>query len=240
MLLFPSQKKNPPALRLLRSGFTLIELLVVIAVIGVLVTIVGLAIGGVRERAISTVCLSNLRSCGVAFSLFRQDNDQHFPSNGRSGNNRWMHKLTSYLGVDDPRQGGYLMAVVHCPLTPVTEWRDNPNGGAYGSYGINTNIAPWRDDDRGLSYFEVENPEKKVLLTELSWASYKGVGAGNSGANVTAPFPGADTGSAANHRADQDPSKGPDGPSNYLFADGHVETLEKWPGANAFDPRSVQ
>jgi len=52
---------------------------------------------------------------------------------------------------------------------------------------------------------------------------------------MTAAFPAVADGAAANHRPDSDPRKGPDGPANYLFCDGHVETLLAWPGVDAFN-----
>lgn len=51
-------------------GFTLIELLVVIAIIAVLVGILLPALGGARAAARAAVCLSQVRSLGIAHQLY--------------------------------------------------------------------------------------------------------------------------------------------------------------------------
>jgi prepilin-type processing-associated H-X9-DG protein len=47
-------------------------------------------------------------------------------------------------------------------------------------------------------------------------------------------YPAANRGAAANHRSDRNPVAG-DGPGNYLYLDGHVVSLPKWPGRAEFE-----
>ncbi|MCH9057791.1 MAG: prepilin-type N-terminal cleavage/methylation domain-containing protein [Planctomycetes bacterium] len=58
-----------------RHGFTLIELLVVIAIIALLIGILLPALGHARDIAQAAVCTVNVRSMGLAATLYAQDNE---------------------------------------------------------------------------------------------------------------------------------------------------------------------
>lgn len=60
-------------MRYSRDGFTLIELLVVISIIAVLAGMLLPVIGTVRDMAISTKCMSNLRQQNLAFAAYSSD-----------------------------------------------------------------------------------------------------------------------------------------------------------------------
>ena len=61
------------------SAFSLIELLVVMAIILTLLGILLPSLQGVRQRAYTTVCVSNLRQIGIAITNYLADNDGFFP-----------------------------------------------------------------------------------------------------------------------------------------------------------------
>lgn len=60
-------------------GFSLIELLVVIAIIAVLAALLLPALAGARERSRMAKCLSNQHQIGLAFQMYRDDNQSKLP-----------------------------------------------------------------------------------------------------------------------------------------------------------------
>lgn len=74
-----------------RGGFTLIELLVVIVIIGILASLLLVALGQAKEQARATVCRSNMKQIGLGFLMYTDDNEGYFPwpggGPGRANNN---------------------------------------------------------------------------------------------------------------------------------------------------------
>lgn len=62
-----------------RRAFTLMELLVVISVVVLLVAILVPTLSGVRERARTTVCATNLKAIGTGVSLHQADHQDTLP-----------------------------------------------------------------------------------------------------------------------------------------------------------------
>lgn len=61
-----------------QNGFTLIELLVVIAIIALLLSIIVPALKIAKERAMDTICTSNIKQYQVAMALYCSNNDENF------------------------------------------------------------------------------------------------------------------------------------------------------------------
>ncbi|MEX2607968.1 MAG: uroporphyrinogen decarboxylase family protein [Kiritimatiellia bacterium] len=64
-----------------RSAFTLVELLVVVAIIALLISLVVPVVSSARDRAASTMCLSNQRQIGAGLLSFAAAHQGRFPVN---------------------------------------------------------------------------------------------------------------------------------------------------------------
>ena len=83
-----------------RRAFTLVELLVVVGIIAVLVSLLLPALNGARESANALKCLSNLRQCGTAMSMYLNDNKGWFPFVARD--NSWKPWAATTFGTRSP------------------------------------------------------------------------------------------------------------------------------------------
>lgn len=77
--------KTPQEQHPVRRAFTLIELLTVIAIIGILAAILIPVVGRVRDQAVSSLCVGNLREIGVAAHLYAAESNDLLPPS-RAGN----------------------------------------------------------------------------------------------------------------------------------------------------------
>lgn len=83
-----------------RRAFTLIELLVVIAIIAILAAILFPVFAQARSAARKASCTSNLKQVGLAFGMYTQDYDEHFPwaaSNLGTPTTTWYDLVEPYV-----------------------------------------------------------------------------------------------------------------------------------------------
>lgn len=218
-----------------RRGFSLIELLVVVATLAVLAGILLPAFGLVRQKMASSQSVSNLRELGSALLLFSNEHKGHFPpvaiqtkteAGGWQNLGSWDGYLLKYLGVDVPPNGVRQNYDQVKPLEklfshPLDDSEITLEGGIRRGYSMPAGDgmigkATWE----GTGWFPSESnlkigdPAKTFLLVEKPGYANNIVGrTGMAGIQVPEE--------QLTHQKDLNSS----GAFNYLFADGHVETL---------------
>lgn len=114
------------------SAFTLIELLVVIAIIAILAAILFPVFAQAREKARQTVCVSNQKQLGLAFSMYIQDYDETTPG---AFLNITTPEKPAFVAGGDPDNAAWVIPydmqllpytkneqMFACPSDPTTGW----------------------------------------------------------------------------------------------------------------------
>jgi len=197
--------KTPPK----AAAFTLQELLIVIGVIAVL-SILLIPVGmKARDKARAVSCSSNLRQVGAGFHLFIGDNDGRMPTDDSSSSGNVSASFWSQVApyVDwqpgPDRASVALRSIMHCP-------NHTESPGSFSYRGNSELLKP--EESGGLKHAQINNPTKKILLYEVhvycEWPIASISASGTGKAPWIPEF--------ANHAHGEF--------SNFLFADGHVES----------------
>ena len=181
-------------------AFSLVELLVVVAIIGVLSTLGLAATRGVTEKSKATRCLNDLRQVGVAFQLYLAENDGRFPNTSHQGTAQsWTNTLAPFLKTN------FLGRCPACPRHPSRI-----------TYAWNDALAD--SSGRGVMAPVFRKPSTTMVV-------------GESASNQTSEhfhFSGIRGGATRitpnQFRGEVNVECHGSG-ANYLFADGHAETL---------------
>ncbi len=222
------------------KGFTLVELLVVISIIAMLMGILLPALNKARQQAKKLICTSNMRQIGIAVQAYIIDSENHLPPSScriTDPNQYWLRVLSEYSGEQ---------LLFHCPSDksknfvdwnrPLSEQQDK----RYSSFAVNALLDPvnFRYGGSTNQYNRVDfihNPVYCIWISE---------------APATENFQLADHIHPESWEGSVEYAKKfiawgrHMGKSNYLFADGHVETLKfedtyAWPGRCYWYPESA-
>lgn len=233
-------------------AFTLIELLTVIAIIGVLAAIIIGSVSKVRDAARRSTCVSNLRQIGAAFPLYAADNKGYYPAVRQatypypggatytkanpppgvnpSGEN-WQVEISRYIireqTVIQQVQNTYGTSnIAHCPsydlfFNTAATMSSQSNFSTAG-YGMNLNMnvggvnyggGTWGlENTRRFRAATITYPSKTVLVGDSSEFF---INVSTAWTVDAAHLDGYGNGAPKRHGSH----------ANYLFADGHVETL---------------
>jgi len=178
-------------------AFTLIELLVVIAIVAVLASLAYAGAGSMIGKGHASKCLSNMRQIGAAMQMFVGDNDGRLP--GTSHGVSWTNSLGAYLGTN---------FIGKCPAVPEHRARV--------SYGWNDSLADSRG--KGIKVAMCQTPGATIASAELATnqsSEHFHFAGGRGGAARVTPNQFEAAVNVEVHN----------GSANYLFVDGHTESL---------------
>jgi prepilin-type N-terminal cleavage/methylation domain-containing protein/prepilin-type processing-associated H-X9-DG protein len=198
-----------------RQAFTLVELLVVIAIIGALVALLLPAVQSARESARSAQCKSQMRQIGLAMLQYCDTHEGEFPQDWHigTGDKSWVFTLAPYMEKVD--------AIRICPTDPLADERLKAKA---TSYLINDYLtAGNKDAVRELR--QIETTHRMMLAFESAddtrpEPKYEHAHAtnwfdqGNINDGVVLSLIEEQLQINRHHEA-----------ANYVFLDGHVETI---------------
>jgi len=206
------------------TGFTLIEMLVVIAIIALLTSILLPSLKKAKDQAKRLICFSNMRQMGIATQAYLMENGNHLPPSSCHLSNPeeyWLNILSEYTSEQ---------ILFHCPSDTgnnFVDWDrplDEQTDKRYSSFAVNALLDPtcyrYNMKKNGNSYNRVDFIRRPMYCIWISEA------------------PNTENFLQADHIHPESWETSVDyaktfvdyerhlGKSNYLFTDGHVETLE--------------
>ena len=222
------------------NGFTLIELLVVISIIAILLAIIMPSLQAVKDQARRVICFSNMRQTGIALQVYLMDTGNRLPPSSchlTDPDDFWLKILSDYTSEQ---------ILLQCPgdrSRNFVDWNrplDEQTDKRYSSFALNALLDPTNYRYTGTTnkynkVSEIHDPEYCIWISEAPdteaflQADHIHPESWEGSVEYAKTFIAYDR-----HR----------GKSNYLFTDGHAETLEfeetySWPGQCYWYPETA-
>lgn len=205
-----------------KSAFTLIETLVVVLVMGVLAGILFSVVKGAKARVQTVQCATKMKALGSAMLLYANENSGELPRSWHSAGAHhqpgWAMSIAPYLDVSEEQITNNWSEVFNLYFrSPVDVSENRPH---IYSYAMNVHFELDPDSDDYTGYPEVWNrliqipkPSRTILLAQTRPVPYGDHLMSHMWSQITAVK------NALNHNVHG-------GKANYLFVDGHIETLK--------------
>lgn len=205
------------------GAFTLVELLVVMVVVATVALIGITAATRVKEGARMMACASNMRNIGAAMQMYAGENGGVYPdtTHTEEQHKAWIYQLEEYLGNFDEMR--------LCPADPN---RDLRLANKASSYILNSLVFVPPLDAFGEPSGDAFNrparlpqPSRTILLFIASDRAGLYPGDDHTHSDQWRSWGQVIRDIAPDRHKRRDSTNSTKGMSNYLFADGHVESI---------------
>jgi len=204
-----------------RDGFTLMELLIVVGVVAILLSLILPAVSHARSEARKTMCLTNLRQIGQSFSMYLDGHGQIYPCAQdpvAAEQNIWLWMGRGWRPFLEPFIQSHIDEIEPSVLWCPADHSGRYSGTSYG-YSMSFYHSPRQIDSMDsiqhtyspdkvlpsspIGEHRVASPAGKILVGEW-WSNHDPV----------------------THDYDTEPGWWSwKGTRNFLFADGHTQSL---------------